>query len=391
MKKLISLFISLAFAGSSFAQMSGYSSSQSDGTTLGANETLTADGIALGNAVKLRGYVDFVASFAGVDGDGDLSGIDGDSRFTTSGDLDLLIDLSPITSEVHLNVGSAGVGLEQMFARYSFNSDFGISFGRQLTSLGYESDESPELFAVTNGYFADGLRSHPALVKYLNDIVRVENLKADAANAAAGLSLTPDHPNYIHQQTVSDVLPKLRRNYVDGVKLNYNNGMFGLVFGLHDGYWRKDDFNDNSIAIDLAASVMFFPGLEARLGYAHQELDDDEIGHFNTWLEWNPGDLTLAFEFDNFDLGGNSDLWDIMLLANYQFTDFFAATFRYTHEDGENINILNNYESDRITLALLFAITQNFALNIEYSHTEIDTNYGDGDTDEFYVEGLVSF
>ena len=60
MKKLISLFICLAFAGSSFAQMSGYSTSQSDGTTLGANETLTADGIALGNAVKLRGYVDFI-------------------------------------------------------------------------------------------------------------------------------------------------------------------------------------------------------------------------------------------------------------------------------------------------------------------------------------------
>ena len=62
MKKFVSFFLSLAFAGSTFAQMSGYSTSQSDGTTLGANETLTADGIALGNAVKLRGYVDFLAS-----------------------------------------------------------------------------------------------------------------------------------------------------------------------------------------------------------------------------------------------------------------------------------------------------------------------------------------
>ena len=60
MKKFVSFFLSLAFAGSTFAQMSGYSSSQSDGTTLGANETLTADGIALGNAVKLRGYVNTI-------------------------------------------------------------------------------------------------------------------------------------------------------------------------------------------------------------------------------------------------------------------------------------------------------------------------------------------
>ena len=43
--------------------MSGYSSSSySEGTALGSNETLTADGIALGNAVKLRGYIDTVFS-----------------------------------------------------------------------------------------------------------------------------------------------------------------------------------------------------------------------------------------------------------------------------------------------------------------------------------------
>ena len=78
-------------------------------------------------------------------------------------------------------------------------------------------------------------------------------------------------------------------------------------------------------------------------------------------------------------------------MANYQFTDFLAATIRYTHENGENILWYNDFESNRISLALLFSITQNFAINVEYSHTEIDTNLGDGDTDEFYVEGLVSF
>jgi len=382
MKKLISLFICLAFAGSSFAQMSGYSSSQSQGTTLGANETLTADGIALGNAVKLRGYVDFIYGY------GDLEGMDDDTRFTSSGDLDLLIDLSPVTSEIHLNANSDGVDLEQINARYSFNSDFGISFGRQLTSLGYESDESPELFAVTNGYFADVAVSQPALKGLLDDVVNNYNTAAAAANGLSGA--LPGDANYIDDISTSDILPKLRRNYVDGIKLNYNNGMFGFVFGIHDGYWQTDDFNDN-IAIDLAASVMFFPGLEARLGYAHQDNDDQDIGHLNGWLEWNPGDLTLAFEFDNFDFDANQELWDIMLLANYQFTDFFAATLRYSHEDGENVIGYNEFETDRISLALLFSITQNFGINVEYSHTEIDTNSGDGDADEFYVEGLVSF
>ena len=33
-----------------------------------------------------------------------------------------------------------------------------------------------------------------------------------------------------------------------------------------------DDLND-AVAIDIAASVMITPGLEARLGYAHQDRD----------------------------------------------------------------------------------------------------------------------
>ncbi len=108
MKKFVSFFLSLAFAGSTFAQMSGYSTSQSDGTTLGANETLTADGIALGNAVKLRGYVDFILGRVADD-----NGTDSNTDSTSvSADVDFLIDLSPITAEVHLNVsednGSAG-------------------------------------------------------------------------------------------------------------------------------------------------------------------------------------------------------------------------------------------------------------------------------------------
>ena len=34
--------------------------------------------------------------------------------------------------------------------------------------------------------------------------------------------------------------------------------------------WKT--FNDNA-AIDVAASVIIIPGLEARLGYAHQDCD----------------------------------------------------------------------------------------------------------------------
>ena len=49
--------------------------------------------------------------------------------------------------------------------------------------------------------------------------------------------------------------------------------------------------------------------------------------------------------------------------------------------------IMNHF----ITLAFLFSITNNLALNFEFTHTEIDVFYEDLDADEFYVEGLFTF
>jgi hypothetical protein len=335
MKKFVSLILSLAFAGSTFAQMSGYSSSSySDGTTLGANETLTADGIALGNAVKLRGYVDFILGRVAKD----ISGVESNNDTTSAtADLDFLIDLSPVTAEIHLNTEDHN-HFEQAFGRYSFNQDFHLTLGKQVTVLGFDDDEAPGLYAVTTAY-SQGAFDHPG------------------------------------------------KNYVDGIRLNYNNGMFGLIFGLHDHYGLNTGSSndlDDGIAIDLAASVMFMPGLEARLGFVNDNGSgsaNDDVQQINGWIAWNPGDLTLAFEFDSFSLSNDEDAWNMMLLANYQFSDFFGATLRYAHMDHEND------ESDRFTLAALFSITNNLGLNLEYSYTDSDND----DINEIYLEALISY
>ena len=105
---------------------------------------------------------------------------------------------------------------------------------------------------------------------------------------------------------------------------------------------------------------MIVPGLEYRIGYAHNGTDNngvnDNITQFNTWLSYNPGTLTLAIEYDKYDAEGR-DISDIMLLANYQFSDLIAASIRYVYEDVED-EMANNHllggDSDRISLALLF-------------------------------------
>jgi hypothetical protein len=347
---LVSLLFSGAFLS---AQMSGMmtmqQNSNSRGTALGANTTTGAAGIALGNRVVMRGYVDFVFKY---DDENVNTPNSQKEAFNTSSDIDFLFDFSPVTGEVHVALDKDDIDLEQAFGRYSLHRDFNFSFGRQLTVLGYEADEAPGLFAVSNAYHL----------------------------GVKGAALTTGNANV-----------KIRRNYKDGVRANFNNGKFGLTVGLHDGYWANDDFTGDNIALDIAGSLMIIPGLEARLGYAHEEVDQGasskDISQFNGWLGYNPGDLTLALEFDNYEIL-DDEYWSMMLLANYQFVDWMGATIRYSHEDYEMTG--SDHEADRFSFALLFSLTQNFGINMEYSTTSVDSATL-GDYDEFYVEGLLTF
>jgi hypothetical protein len=376
MKTLLSFVsASLLAVSFSFAQVPGIPglsrapvATGPQGTTLGANLTSGAGGIDLANRVKLRGYVDFM--YANQDVHGGPTTLWGgsnpdDKGFSTAVDMDFLLDFSPVTAEIHTNLhknnsgGGDGAGLEQAFIRYSFNRDFSISMGRQLTTLGFEADEQPNLYQVSNAY-----------------------LVTDVAAARDEVK------NYIKAWGGTD-FAGLRRNYVDGVRANFNNGRFGATLGIHNHLYTFDGNTDNGdVGVDLQLALMIMPGFEARLGFAHdsEAPGDNDIEQFNAWLSYADRGLTLAFEYDDWDIMGQ-DLWDIMLMGNYQFNDLFSLTLRYSHEDADGL-----FDDDRITLGAGFSITDNFGINIEYSHSEVDVE-GDSnfDVDEFYTEGIMTF
>ncbi|MBT3569087.1 MAG: hypothetical protein HN494_09595 [Opitutae bacterium] len=368
MKTLLSFVSASVLAvSSSFAQVPGIPglsrapvASGPQGTTLGANTTSGAGGIDLANRVKLRGYVDFM--YANIQNDDAGGGVNDEAGFNTAADVDFLFDFSPVTAELHTNLSSdrtvrapgggsigstSAVALEQAFIRYNVNRDFSISMGRQLSTLGFEGDEAPNLYQVSNAYlFGDGT------------------------------------------STASLGIPSLRRNYVDGIRGNFNNGRFGFSLGLHNALFPDDgSTKSGDVAVDLQAAIMILPGLEGRLGYAHESVSNSsEIEQFNAWLAYNDRALTLAIEYDNWDIR-DVDAWDIMLMGNYQFNDFFGLTLRYSHEDFDT-----KAESDRITLYTSFTVTDNLSLGLEYSHASVDQHTGaDYDVDEFYAESLLSF
>ena len=344
MKTLLTFVAASLFAVSTFAQqpipglMPAPAATGSAGTTLGANTTSGAAGIDLANRVKLRGFVDF--QYDNVDDEGSAH----EKGFDTSADLDFLFDFSPVTAELHSVLEPGGVGLEQAFFRFNINRDFNLSFGRQLTVLGFEADEAPNLYQVSHAYLGE----------------------------LGGVSL--------------------RRNYVDGIRANFNNARFGFTLGLHNSLYDVDTHTNNgTVAVDLQAAVMIMPGLEGRIGYAHDSNDDsaivgdDSIEQINIWLSYAEGALTTAIEYDNWEVYG-TDAWNIMLMGSYQFNQLFALTLRYSHEDQDP-----NVDIDRFTLGLGFTVTDNLGLRLEYSHGSVDTGASDHDVDEFYAEGILTF
>ena len=88
--KFFSLFSLLLTGGFLSAQMPGMMTMQQatvpQGTTLGANTTSGAAGIALGNRVVMRGYVDFIFKYDDEDGGAQTE------AFNTAADIDFLFD-----------------------------------------------------------------------------------------------------------------------------------------------------------------------------------------------------------------------------------------------------------------------------------------------------------
>ena len=286
----------------------------SDATSLGA--PAPQEGADIANRVKLRGYVDFVYENENKHA-ADTNGFD-----SSSVDLDFLFDFSPVTAEVHTQTDiDDGLGLEQAFVDYAVNPNFGISFGRQLQLLGFESDEATGLYQTSHAY------QH-----------------ADSNGSG------------------------LQRGYNDGIRLNFNAGKFGMAFGLHNGL--DGSLKDGGLGLDVQAAYVIMPGLEARIGYSQKEPSGvgEKLDQLNFWVLYQTGSFTGAVEFNDIDNQG-ADGWSYMVMGNYQFNSSFGFTVRYSQEDYSGPTGLDSY---KVSLCPTLTLSDNWSLALEYSFGELD-------------------
>jgi len=127
--------------------------------------------------------------------------------------------------------------------------------------------------------------------------------------------------------------------YQNGVNLAYSTPMFGLYGAVVTDLWETGETDLKTPGFEGQVSVTPIPGLTAKVAYLFQMYDEDATVEedasqqlLNAWASYAFGPLTVAGEYnllldwDVSDETGNGYL----VMANYKFTDMFAATLRHS-------------------------------------------------------------
>lgn len=189
--------------------------------------------------------------------------------------------------------GAGAVSLEQGFVTATMGS-LALSAGRFLSSSGWEAAEPTGMYQYSYS----------------------ENIEGPAGAVYGG--------------------------YQNGINASFSTPMFGIYGAVVTDLWNTGDNTLEYPGLEGQISVMPVPGVTAKLAYLYQFHDEDATDDasqqlINFWASYAGGPITVAGEFNyllDWDAPGagttDEDGMGYLLMANYKFTDLFAATLRYS-------------------------------------------------------------
>ncbi|OUU38676.1 MAG: hypothetical protein CBC16_08550, partial [Verrucomicrobia bacterium TMED56] len=408
MKQTSSLLIALLMvAGSVVAQIQGtpqkipYSNK-----SIGYNPNIDRSGIALGNHFILNGYAN--VEFFSKDEDGVASGswmeplmnmFNKDTGFNAYADLDSHIKFDPVSLKIHTNVSDA-IFVEQLYLDFQVNDVFSLEAGKFVSHRSLIPEELNEKFFRTSTYHLQqgflGTKFSILVMEELFDLVTDAVTASDQAAidnlvSIFGIDAVTDLND--PQFDTNTLMASVSKAYVemfsslmllrDDYKTSYNKGIRGnvslsavdLSFAITESIWNQmPDMGDGDFALDLNAVIYLNPSFAGKIGYAYESAESvgsllglvipdssDDIHHLNTGIEFKNAGFTSALEYDYMKLNPlDTNIWDLALLLHYQVNDLFGLGFQYSHEDLETP--MGDGDSDKFSLSLNFNVTDNFLI-----------------------------
>lgn len=264
---------------------------------------------------------------------------DGSSFNLDQVEIDFLLNFDEISGQIDLNYLGGNDGefaLEQAFMKYDLGNGSNIEAGKFLSYMGWETFEPTGLYQYSYAY----------------DIVGV----------------IPGHHN--------------------GVRYNYNDDFVSLGFALLDSVYSPDaSIGDSSYGIEAKIVLRPAEGWTVFLGFAKDAADvgGQDRDLINFWTSYEIGNLTYAFEWNDYDFGPMNTGSQVLAMANLGITDNLGLTFRISEDEQD---FKGGDTATKFTISPNLTLNDNLGLIFELSQTDYGT---EGNVTSIAFETIFTF
>jgi hypothetical protein len=251
---------------------------------------------------------------------------DGSSGNLDQAEIDFILNFDKISGQVDLNYlgtndGGRKIGefdLEQAFIRYDLGDGGDVEAGKFLSYMGFETFEPTGLYQYSYAY--------------------------DIRNAIPG--------------------------HHTGVRYNYNDDFLSLGLSLLDSVYRPDGgIQDSGHGVEAKIAIKPIEGLTIFLGFAQDSQDGaaEDSDLINFWTSYETGNITWAFELNEYDFGAMNSGSQFLVMANLGLTDRTGLTFRVS-EDAQDFK--GGDTATKFTVSPNFSVNDNLGFLFELSQTD---------------------
>ena len=350
-----------------------------------AASTFSFAEIALTENLSVGGFVDM--SYNHVDDDQDNGSDSNNSYQLDQVEITFGLDYGVVTAQIDLQWElDDGSSIDQAFTTYDLGNGFKVTAGNYDSMLGFEAFEATGLYQYSTAYssnteaFEDDLSISDAITPGTNNGVKVTY---EDGTQFFGVSLQD-----------GGIFGDNRLGGDSQQSENLITEITGAGDAQISGYAIEAAY-----ARDLGNGFNVFVGLlmeetEAKADPAGSEEISVDTTVLNGYVTYETGAWLFAAEMIQTEhevSGADNDIEidSFLLMANYTYSDQASVTARISNVDVDDI-----FDATKLTVAHLYAFTDNLALAVELSSVDYDyeeNNFEDGDTLEGAVELLFTF
>ena len=246
---------------------------------------------------------------------------DGSGFNLDQAEIDFILNFDQVSGQIDLNYLGGNDGefdLEQAFIRYDLGDGSDVEAGKFLSYMGFETFEPTGLYQYSYAY--------------------------DIRNAI------PGHHN--------------------GVRFNYNDDFLSLGLGLLDSVYDPDgSIQDGGHGIEAKIAITPLEGWTVFLGFAKDSMDGaaQDRDLINFWTSYETGNVTWAFELNEYDFGPMDSGSQFLVMANLGLTETAGLTFRVSEDEQD---FKGGDTATKFTISPNFSVNDNLGLILELSQTD---------------------